>query len=309
MLKNTLGGLANATFWDSYMHRKPGETFSVPFQGKWDQDRLQMGLLNALLGVGGTSMYRHGIATNDARSKGVGVATAALSPGKDLILNSLSLPGNIEKGISSFKDTANNMEKLQQGNADMSKTMKKILLGAAVGGLGLGALGVGKYLTRKDPEKDIGRISVSLPSKDKKDGSRTTVDVPMSSVEMSPALLAGIGRDVRKTLRKGVKERSFKRDPNTGELIPFSQYKAKYPNMADDGEVISIDDMPVTEGEGIVMDKAASVREALEEILYGAAEWQTELNRRKFEEEENGNKKLTKEASAIANALQSITRK
>lgn len=99
------------------------------------------------------------------------------------------------------------------------------LLGA--GALATGAVATGKYLTRKDPKSDMGKIKLKLPGSKKDPNTAAEVELPIDMPGMSPTLIEGLNRGVRLQARKNVRANSFKRDPETGKLVPYEEWKAQ----------------------------------------------------------------------------------
>ena len=69
------------------------------------------------------------------------------------------------------------------------------LLGA--GALATGAVATGKYLTRKDPKSDMGKIKLKLPGSKKDPNTAAEVELPIDMPGMSPTLIEGLNRGVR----------------------------------------------------------------------------------------------------------------
>ena len=63
------------------------------------------------------------------------------------------------------------------------------LLGA--GALATGAVATGKYLTRKDPKSDMGKIKLKLPGSKKDPNTAAEVELPIDMPGMSPTLIEG----------------------------------------------------------------------------------------------------------------------
>lgn len=99
------------------------------------------------------------------------------------------------------------------------------LLGA--GALATGAVATGKYLTRKDPKSEMGKIKLKMPALKKDPNTAAEVELPIDMPNLSPALIEGLNRGVRLQARKNVRANSFKRDPETGKLIPYEEWKAQ----------------------------------------------------------------------------------
>lgn len=199
-----LGGAANAGFWD-YI-------FS-PHGGTMDFDKERVG--NALLNFGVGAM-----ASNQAFRKGQvaeGTKTMLLTPAKDLML----LTG---MGMPSFIDAAKTY-----ASSPSRDRAKGALMGlGGVGALTLGGLALRHAMKKKEDE---GTINVTLPTKDPLD-EETKVSLPMSTLALSQSAKDRIGRDVRRRLRSGSKERTRRRDPNTGELLTISEFNQRYNQKA-----------------------------------------------------------------------------
>lgn len=99
------------------------------------------------------------------------------------------------------------------------------LLGA--GALATGAVATAKYLTRKDPKSEMGKIKLKLPGSKKDPNTAAEVELPIDIPGMSPTLIEGLNRGVRLQARKNVRANSFKRDPQTGKLVPYEEWKAQ----------------------------------------------------------------------------------
>lgn len=99
------------------------------------------------------------------------------------------------------------------------------LLGA--GALATGAVATAKYLTRKDPKSEMGKIKLKLPGSRKDPNTAAEVELPIDMPGMSPTLIEGLNRGVRLQARKNVRANSFKRDPQTGKLVPYEEWKAQ----------------------------------------------------------------------------------
>lgn len=70
----------------------------------------------------------------------------------------------------------------------------------------------------------MGKIKLKLPGSKKDPNTAAKVELP---IDMSPTLIEGLNRGVRLQARKNVRANSFKRDPETGKLIPYEEWKAQ----------------------------------------------------------------------------------
>ncbi|MCD8062399.1 MAG: IS1595 family transposase [Akkermansiaceae bacterium] len=73
----------------------------------------------------------------------------------------------------------------------------------------------------------MGKIKLKLPGSRKDPNTAAEVELPIDMPGMSPTLIEGLNRGVRLQARKNVRANSFKRDPQTGKLIPYEEWKAQ----------------------------------------------------------------------------------
>lgn len=209
----TLGGVGTAELWDKINNpdRETSLTEGIA-TGKlgWNDTRGAQGIVNALLGAGGGAAIGMG-----GLSKGLVPATAALGavPLKDLAINANR---NLEPLAGSVS-----------GTADSSKLTNLLLGGLGLGALGLGGLGIWKYMTKKDPE-DKARIRYKLQGKAGDPSTQAEIEMPVESPEFSAKMREGLNMGIRRQVGKSIKYNSLKRDPETGRLISYELWKAKY---------------------------------------------------------------------------------
>lgn len=234
--------------WDRGLTPELGES-GYPFTGPWGRHRETMTGVNAALSLIGVLGLRRGMFNKGPMTAGraamtaTGAGSLGLVPVKDLAV--MGMPA--VKNWGEAGKTLN--EKMEAGDftpvppppsQDSTPALPSWVAPAA---LGLGATGLGLYglnmlRQRRErqedreaekgrqsishpPRVDGGRLKVHLPSP--KDGlSDTTVELPIEDVGLSKALLTNIGRDVRRRLRKGTDKRTYRRDDETGDLIPFT---------------------------------------------------------------------------------------
>lgn len=192
----------------------------------FDKKRIGNAILNAMIGGGAGYMGGSG----KAKDIVAGASLATLAPAKDLILNLQDTPDKINEAAEGFSRN------------------QKLMAGLGIGALGLGTLGIIKYLASKNPKTDMGTIKLKLPGRKDEPGTDAEVSLPIDLPEMSPTLLEGLNRGVRSQARKNVKANSMKRDPETGKNIPLEEWEEKY------GENAMINNYPL-------FGKAASTRE------------------------------------------------
>lgn len=237
------GGILTPIALDYRMNTDPNATFGVStikdiFSGKLDKDRAFNLGLNSLIGAAGGGLLLH---------KPVeGAGMLALAPAKDLIMNSLSAPKEITKSMQT-----NNM-----------------ILGAlGLGALGLGGAALAHKLMKKAP-KEGAKIKLKLPGKKGDPSTAAEVELPINMPEFSPALTEGLDKAVRLRTRKNIRANSLKRDPQTGKLIPYDEWKDKYggsPNPDSVGQSAPTDHAyAIPQGFQNTLDKAASTLETHE---------------------------------------------
>ena len=73
----------------------------------------------------------------------------------------------------------------------------------------------------------MGKIKLKLPGSKKDPNTAAEVELPIDMPGMSPTLIEGLNRGVRRQARKNVRANSFKRDPETGKLVPYEEWKAQ----------------------------------------------------------------------------------
>lgn len=115
---------------------------------------------------------------------------------------------------------------------DVSKTMdnvnrnSQIGLGLGAAAVGLGGLGLAKYISSK-AKQDSPRVKITLPTKNPHD-RETVVDMPLNNDAIPPRTLLRMEQQMRRQLRAETRERALKRDPNTGKLIPIDEWNRMY---------------------------------------------------------------------------------
>lgn len=173
----------------------------------FDKKRIGNAILNAAIGAGAGALSGKGKLLE-------GVSMATLAPAKDLILNLQDTPNKVNAAMETISEGTDNTNKL--------------IAGLGAGALGLGTIGLIKYLMTKDPKTDMGSIKLKLPGKKNEPGTDAEVTLPIDMPQMSPSLLEGLNRGVRVQARKNVRANSMKRDPETGKNIPIEEWEAKY---------------------------------------------------------------------------------
>lgn len=99
----------------------------------------------------------------------------------------------------------------------------------------------------------MGKIKLKLPGSKKDPNTAAEVELPIDMPGMSPTLIEGLNRGVRLQARKNVRANSFKRDPETGKLVPYEEWKAQ--------QQVNKSTEPQTSDNVIEFPKAASTAE------------------------------------------------
>lgn len=154
--------------------------------------------------------------------------------------------------ISQYSRAAS-IDKANSLAASNSRNLNILLGLLGAGALATGAVATGKYLTRKDPKTEMGKIKLKLPGSRKDPNTAAEVELPIDMPGMSPTLIEGLNRGVRLQARKNVRANSFKRDPETGKLVPYEEWKAQ--------QQVNKSTEPQTSDNVIEFPKAASTAE------------------------------------------------
>lgn len=240
-----LGGIVLPTAMDYRMNSDPNAKFGIStwkdlVGGTMSKDRKFNLAVNGLLGAGGGALINTGLGrmfTSNKKLRNVkdgatmfaeGVGTLALAPAKDLILNALSTPDKMNKALDKITDTTTNVD----------KSMSKLIggLGAGALGIGAGALGLGGYglykwlqAKKKDQEKEEkGHIKIRVRGKDGDPNKTMDVVLPVDNPELSPTLMEGLNMSLRRNAKDVIRANSMKRDPETGKMITYESWAAKY---------------------------------------------------------------------------------
>lgn len=245
----------NAATWDYMMNDNPDAKFGVStvkdlFNGAMDKKRKVNLFLNSVIGAGAGFSLGSGfkkvdkldslgntIKAIDSDMAGKGIARAAgeiaLSPMKDLIINSLPLPSKVNNTLN---EVSENAKATLQEAKNNSNTMKWLAGAGIAGALGLGGLGIAKYLSSKNKE-DKARIKYKLKGKEGDPSTGAVIEMPIDSPEFSENLMEGLNMGIKRQVGKTIKYNSLKVDPETGRKIPYEEYVRKYGTDAAQGGV------------------------------------------------------------------------
>lgn len=195
-------GTAAAGFMDAQTygrHKTWDEYKNTPF----DTSRVVNGIANlgfgAFAGAKGHSLLERAGILSAIPMKDVAIAAIPAVPS---ITESL-------KNISARPDAPNFIDSLSPGQKALGAGVGALgLLGG--GYLGLKAVNALRNLAQAQAQSSGGRIRVALPTKDPTD-QETTLDMPMSDLEVSHTQRGKLQRDLRRRIRKENKERTVQR--------------------------------------------------------------------------------------------------
>lgn len=148
-------------------------------------------------------------------------------PTKDIMFNSLTIPGKVKTYLDTATQAANATIQNQQEELHTRQNMNSLIKWLGIGALGLGGFGLLKLLKNKK-KKDGAKMKVKLPGKKGEIGTEAEVEIPIDMPKMPTNMTEGLDRAVRFRTRKSIQANSMKRDPQTGKLIPYDEWKAKY---------------------------------------------------------------------------------
>lgn len=177
---------------------------------------------------------------------------------KDFIISANKATNTASKSIEALGLGAKNMGESLKAIADHIKnTTKDGLLKITnsgvptwlLGGLGLGALGLGgaalwKYLKSGDGN-EVTKAEVTVPGAENDPYSSIKVQIPVNSDYFGNKLISGVTRGVKDLVRTNVKANSKKIDPNTGKKIPYEEWVMKYGDDDEKEELGFLDTEPV----------------------------------------------------------------
>lgn len=111
----------------------------------------------------------------------------------------------------------------------LSNDKLKTILGIGAGALTLGGAGYALYKWLSDRSEERASRTRMKMHIDTPDGKGAIVDLPINNPQLSGKLADEFNRGVTRTVRRTARHNSVKRDPETGKLIPYTDYIEKYP--------------------------------------------------------------------------------
>lgn len=216
-------GAANAGLWDWLQN----EDVDIPFvdsvrsmlNGDFDSERYKRLGVNAITGaIGGGAMLGGLHLKKDNPARMATILAGATEPLTVTPLKDALVP--VPETLQAFRK-----------NQRLGTTLKAAL---GVGGLGLGAAALAKYLTSRDGEWDVAKARYKIQGKPGDPYSDAEIEVPIDDPEFSDSMLADIGKNVRNQARKNLRSNTTKMDPKTGRQIPFDDWDRKYGNLTEE---------------------------------------------------------------------------
>lgn len=220
-----LGGMgtANAGLWDWLQN----EDVDIPFvdsvrsmlNGGFDSERYKRLGVNALTGaIGGAGIYGGIRMSKDNPARMATILAGATEPLVATPLKDALIP--VPETLHTFRK-----------NQRLGTALKAAL---GIGGLGLGAAALAKYLTSRDSEGDVAKARYKIQGKPGDPYSDAEIEVPIDDPAFSDSMLADIGKNVRNQARKNLRSNTTKMDPKTGQQIPFDDWDRKYGNLTEE---------------------------------------------------------------------------
>lgn len=259
-LDQGLGG-ADLFTWDSSRNKIPTEA------------RILNGLVNFLTLYGGFKKGLRLLNTGDVKISSMPLnAALTFAVGKDYMINSSKAQAGTSKSVEEISKTVGdlskafneNLPKFVEAMKDKATNQASTIINGnsalpwVVGGLGLGALGLGgaalwKYFNDK---KEGTKAEVTVPGTENDPYSSIKVQIPVTSDYFGNNIISGVRRGVRDLVRTNVKANSKKIDPETGKKIPYEEWVMKYGDEEEKEELRL--DKPMASQFGFMPAKQAS---------------------------------------------------
>lgn len=195
-------------------------------------------IVNMLIGAGSALVFRKnpagalaGFATIplkdmavDAHSTGLikNLSNAAKAIGDSPEI----LPKAVEAIQSSVQNQVQNTNHVNEEANYLQKLLTYGGLGLGVSALGIGGYALYDYLRSKRNKQPVVRVNLEGDKDDPYDNA--VVELPLNDVNVSEKLTRGVNRSLKDIIRENNKFSTRKKDPYTGELIPYKDYVDKY---------------------------------------------------------------------------------
>lgn len=136
------------------------------------------------------------------------------------------LPNAVEAIQSSVQNQVQNTNHVNEEANYLQKLLTYGGLGLGVSALGIGGYALYDYLRSKRNKQPVVRVNLEGDKDDPYDNA--VVELPLNDVNVSEKLTRGVNRSLKDIIRENNKFSTRKKDPYTGELIPYKDYVDKY---------------------------------------------------------------------------------
>lgn len=183
------------------------------------------------------------------KNPAAGLGAFAMIPGKDLwlaaqntgLINNMSsaakaigdspeilktLPEAVEAIQTSVQNSASSTSQVNEEANQLQKLLTYGGLGLGVSALGIGGYALYDYIRSKRNKQPVVRVNLEGDKDDPYDNA--VVELPLNDVNVSEKLTRGVNRSLKDVIRENNKFSTRKKDPYTGELIPYKDYVDKY---------------------------------------------------------------------------------
>ena len=208
LVRAAAGGTVTAGMMEGVQAALHGEDYA-----KQDNKMRAVRILSNMLFGGAGAMGKEGIMS--------WMKATSMVPAKDIALTALA-----KDTVGRFTEAQAAATKASLAGIETNEKKRKLLTALGVGGLGLGGLGLWKYWNKKDPEESGGVLRYKLDGSEP--GQEAEVEIPIDSPMLSPNMTANLDSGMRRRLQDTINANSRKRDPMTGQLIPYNEWKQRY---------------------------------------------------------------------------------
>ena len=208
LVRATAGGAVTAGMMEGVQAALHGEDYV-----NQDNKMRAVRILSNMIFGGAGALGKEGISS--------WIAATAAAPVKDIALTALA-----KDTVGKFTEAQAAEAKAALDGIESDEKKRNLLTALGVGGLGLGGIGLWKYWNKKDPEESGGVLRYKLQGDTP--GQEAEVEMPIDSPMMSPNMVANLDAGMRRRLQDTINLNSRKRDPMTGKLIPYTEWKQRY---------------------------------------------------------------------------------
>lgn len=195
-------------------------------------------IVNLLIGAGSALAFRKnpagalaGFATIPLKDMAVDAHSTGLIPNISNAAKVIGdspeiLPEAVEAIQSSVQNQVQNTNHVNEEANYLQKLLTYGGLGLGVSALGIGGYALYDYIRSKRNKQPVVRVNLEGDKDDPYDNA--VVELPLNDVNVSEKLTRGVNRSLKDVIRENNKFSTRKKDPYTGELIPYKDYVDKY---------------------------------------------------------------------------------